>query len=138
MLRDQCWDGAAEVASAVVAGLVSDPPPAPVVVNVNVPNSSVEHMRGWQRTSLGRIPPRVIADAHLEPKVGHPGSFRMVMKWGDAVSLPEGTDGGAIERDLVSITILGSLSESPSPQNHEADEHAMSAVARSLDELFPG
>lgn len=136
MLRDQCWEGAAEVASAVVGGLVSDPPPAPVVVNLNVPNSRVEQMRGWQRTTLGRIPPRVIAEAHLEPKVGHPGSFNVVMKWGDAVSLPEGTDGGAIERDLVSVTILGSLSESPSAHTVEADEHAMSTIAGALDQLL--
>ena len=136
MLQGQCWDGAAAVASAVVESLAADPPPAPVVVNVNVPNSDVEAMRGWQRTSIGRIPPRVIAEARLEPKVGHPGSFRVAMKWGDAVSLPEGTDGGAVERDLVSVTMLGSLSESPGPHPGEAEEHAMSGISRSLDELF--
>ncbi|HEX6394732.1 MAG TPA: 5'/3'-nucleotidase SurE [Acidimicrobiales bacterium] len=136
MLRDQCWEGAAAVASAVVGALVVDLPPAPVVVNVNVPNLDVEKMRGWQRATIGRIPPRVIAEAHLEPKVGHPGSFRVVMKWGDAVSLPEGTDGGAVERDLVSVTMLGSLSESADAHPLEADELAMSAIARSLDDLF--
>jgi 5'/3'-nucleotidase len=136
MLRDQCWDGAAAVASAVVGALVRDLPPAPVVVNVNVPDLEVENMRGWQRATIGRIPPRVIAEAHLEPKVGHPGSFRVVMKWGDAVSLPEGTDGGAIERDLVSVTMLGNLSESADAHVLEADELAMSAIAQALDDLF--
>ncbi len=136
MLRDQCWDGAADVAAAVVGGLASNPPPAPVVINLNVPNSDVDRMRGWQRTSTGRIPPRVIADAHLEPKVGHPGSYRVVMKWGDAVSLPEGTDGGAIERGLVSVTPLGRLSEPLPPQAAEADEHAMQAIGPQLDKLF--
>jgi 5'-nucleotidase len=136
MLQDQCWDGAAAVASAVVDSLVSDPPPAPVVVNVNVPNADVEAIRGWQRTSIGRIPPRVIAEARLEPKVGHAGSYRVSMKWGDAVSLPEGTDGGAIERDLVSVTLLGSLSELPGAHALEADEHAMSGIARELNELL--
>jgi 5'/3'-nucleotidase len=138
MLRDQCWEGAAEVASTVVGALVSDMPPAPVVINVNVPNSNVDRMVGWQRTSIGRIPPRVIADARLEPKVGHPGSYRVVMKWGDAVSLPEDTDGGAIERDLVSVTALGRLSEPPPPQAAESDNHAMDAIGRSLDKLFGG
>ena len=136
MLEDQCWDGAAAVASAVVESLVSDPPPAPVVVNLNVPNSDVEKMRGWQQTTIGRIPPRVIAEARLEPKVGHAGSDRVSMKWGDAVSLPEGTDGGAIERDLVSVGLLGSLSEPPGRHAAEADEHAMSTISRSLDSLF--
>ena len=136
MLRDQSWGGAAEVASTVVGALVSELPPAPVVINVNVPNSDVVRMAGWQRTSIGRIPPRVIADAYLEPKVGHPGSYRVMMKWGDAVSLPEGTDGGAIERDLVSVTALGRLSEPAPPQAAEADDHAMDAIGRSLDKLF--
>ena len=136
MLRDQCWDGAADVASAVVGALVPDLPQAPVVINVNVPNSGVDRMRGWQHTSIGRIPPRVIAEARLEPKVGHQGSYHMVMKWGDAVSLPEGTDGGAIERDLVSVTPLGSLSEPPASRTVEADDHAMEAIGRSLDKLF--
>ena len=137
MLSDQCWQGAADVAAAVVAGLQADPPPAPVAVNVNVPNSLVSGMAGWQRTSVGRVPPRVISDAFLEPKVGHPASYRVVMRWGDAVALPEGTDGGAIERDLVSVTLLGSLTERR-PKDHEpdADEHAAAAVGRSLDRLF--
>ena len=135
MLQDQRWDGAAAVASAVVEALVADPPPTPVVVNLNVPDADVEAMRGWQRTSIGRIPPRVIAEARLEPKVGHPGSFRVAMKWGDAVSLPEGTDGGAIERDLVSVTLLGSLSDSSS-RSTDAEAHATAAITRSLDGLF--
>ena len=103
MLTGQHWEAAAAVASAVV-GALSSGPGAPVVVNVNVPNLPIAEMAGWQHTRVGRIPPRVISEARLEPKVGHPGSFRVAMKWGDAVSLPDGTDGGAIERGLVSVT----------------------------------
>ena len=138
MLRDQCWEGAAEVAAAVAGALVEQPAPAPVAVNVNVPNKPVGAMAGWQRTSVGRVPPRVIADAALEEKVGHPGTFRVVMKWGDAVSLPEGTDGGAVERDLVSVTLLGRLTDPPRSRDGEADpdEHAADVVGRALDRLF--
>ena len=140
MLSDQCWEGAAEVAGAVAAALVAEPSPAPVAVNVNVPNKAVSSMAGWQRTTVGRVPPRVISDALLEPKVGHPGTFRVAMKWGDAVSLPEGTDGGAVERDLVSVTLLGSLTDRARlrEEDPDPDEHAASVVGRALDSLFAG
>ena len=140
MLIDQHWEGAAEVAAAVVGSLVAEPPLAPVTVNVNVPNKAVASMAGWQRTTVGRVPPRVISEASLEPKVGHPGTFRVVMKWGDAVSLPEGTDGGAIERDLVSVTFLGSFTERPRSKDGEPDpdEHAATVVGGGLDRLFAG
>lgn len=138
MLSDQCWEGAADVAAAVVGSLVADPPPASVAVNVNVPNKGAAAMAGWQRTTVGRVPPRVISGVALEPKLGHPNTYRVVMNWGDAVSLPEGTDGGAIERDLVSITLLGSLTDRPRRQETDADpdEHAARVIGQGLDRLF--
>jgi 5'-nucleotidase len=139
MLRGQEWDSAAEVAGVVVGALRGAPPDSPVVVNVNVPNLPVAKMAGWRHTSVGRIPPRVIADASLEPKVGHPGAFRVAMKWGDAVSLPDGTDGGAIERDQVSVTLLGALSDShrTRPSDHgDAIAAAEAAIGQALDALF--
>src|SRR6516162_7040591 len=136
MLRGQVWDSAATVAGAVVGALRCGPSGAPVVVNVNVPNLEVANMARWRLTSVGRIPPRVVSDASLEPKVGHPGSFRVTMKWGDAVSLPEGTDGGAIERDLVSITMLGSLTDVDADRDVSAEAAAQKGVAAGLDKLF--
>jgi 5'-nucleotidase len=138
MLRGQLWQDAAEVASVVVGGLVAGSPRAPVVVNVNVPNLAVKEMAGWQRTGIGRIPPRVISDAALEAKLGHPGTFRVAMKWGDAVSLPEGTDGGAIERDLVSITMLGALTDVDASLDVSAEEAVRPTIASALDGLFAG
>jgi 5'-nucleotidase len=139
MLSGQVWDGAATVADVVVGALVGGPagvPGAPVVVNVNVPNLTVERMAGWRHTIIGRIPPRVISEATLEPKVGHPGTFRMAMKWGDAVSLPDGTDGGAVERDQVSITLLGTLSDVRHARDTSAEMAAEAAIAQALDRLF--
>ena len=138
MLRGQVWDGAAAVASAVVGALRCGPPGAPVVVNLNVPNLEVAGMDGWRLTSVGRIPPRVVAEATLEPKVGHPGSFRVAMKWGDAVSLPEGTDGGAIERGQVSVTLLGTLSNSCTAGRERATAAAEAVIGPALDALFAG
>jgi 5'-nucleotidase len=136
MLTGQLWDSAASVASAVVRALAGDFSGSPVVVNVNVPNLEVSEMAGWRHTTVGRIPPRVIADASLEPKVGHPGSFRVAMKWGDAVSLPEGTDGGAVERGQVSVTLLGALSDVRSQPDPEATAGAEAAIGQALDGLF--
>jgi 5'-nucleotidase len=138
MLRGQVWDGAAAVANAVVGALRCGPPGAPVVVNLNVPNLEVAGMDGWRIASVGRIPPRVVAAATLEPKLGHPGSFRVAMKWGDAVSLPEGTDGGAIERGHVSVTLLGTLADSCTAAETEATTAAIAVIGPALDALFAG
>jgi len=109
MLAEQQWDSAAAVADAVVAGLVAAPPPEAVVVNVNVPNLALAKLAGWRRTTVGMSPPRAVSSALLEPKLGHDDAFHVRMSWGDAIALPEGTDGGAIERDEVSITFLGRM-----------------------------
>ena len=96
-------------------------------------------MAGWRHTTIGRVPPRVISEASLEPKVGHPGSFRVAMKWGDAVSLPDGTDGGAVERDLVSVTLLSALTDARTAGHgsaEEAAEAAEAAIGHALDALL--
>jgi 5'-nucleotidase len=136
MLTGQVWSGAAEVASAVVGALAADWPGAPVVANLNVPNLPVDDMAGWRHTTIGRIPPRVIAEASLEPKVGHPGTFRVAMKWGDAVSLPDGTDGGAVERDQVSVTLLSALSDTRTRHDGAVESAAEAAIGQALDTLL--
>lgn len=122
MLLGQRWESAAEVASAVVGGLVSDFPTEPVVLNVNVPNLPVDQMKGWRRTKVGMIPPRVMANAVLEPKEGHEGSFYVRMSWGDPVTLPIETDGGAVEAGEVSITYLNRLAEHEVPGETAAEK----------------
>lgn len=136
MLKGLHWEAAAQVASAVTAGLAGHGLLAPMVVNLNVPNLALADMAGWKRTSIGRVPPRVIADARLEPHEGHSGAYRVVMEWGDAVSLPEGTDGGAVERDRVSLTLLGHLTEVEGLDDHGAEDAIYPALAAALDELF--
>lgn len=126
MLSGQLWQSAAEVAGSVVGALAATKPDRPVALNLNVPNLPVGQMKGWQWTAVGRIPPRVVAEAVLEPKAGHPGTYRMAMRWGEAVSLPEGTDGGAIERGRVSLTVLGSL----------ADAEVAGEVSETVDEAL--
>jgi 5'/3'-nucleotidase len=136
MLRGVQWAGAAEVASVVVGAIAARPPHGAVLVNLNVPNLRVKEMAGWQHTSIGRIPPRVISKVTLEPRIGHPGTYKVAMTWGDAVSLPEGTDGGAVERDLVSVTLLGHLTDVDTAPTGQAEVEAQSVIADALDGLF--
>ena len=109
MIQDQRWETAAAVASAVVGGLIASPPAEPVVVNLNVPNRDLRDLRGWRLTEVGRQPPRAMANAWLEPISGHDGAFNVRMSWGDEVSLPEGTDGGTVERDEVAVSYLSRM-----------------------------
>ena len=136
MLKDLRWESAGAVAAAVVGALADPPVRAPLLVNLNVPNAPLAEIDGWERTTMGRVPPRVIADARLDPMEGHSGAFKVAMEWGDAVSLPEGTDGGAVERSRVSVTLLGHLSDVDTPHDTSAEDAAYPAVAAALDKLF--
>lgn len=120
MLAGQQWDSAAAVADVVVGGLIADMPAEPVVINLNVPNVPVDQMKGWRRTSVGIVPPRVMSSAVLEPKEGHSGSYYVRMKWGDPVSLPIETDGGAVEAGEVSIACLSRLETLARPDAESA------------------
>jgi 5'-nucleotidase len=124
MLEGQLWESAATVAEAVVGALVAALPREPVVVNVNVPNLPVAEMKGWRRTIVGTVPPRAMAGAVLEPKFGHDDAFKVKMSWGEAVTLPIETDGGAVENGEVSITFLSRLSGTDGP-GQEAAETAL-------------
>ena len=99
-LADQPWESAATVAAAAVEGLVTDLPESPVVLNINVPGRELAGIKGWKRTEVGIEPPRSMATAQLEPRPGHTDAFRVKMNWGEAVELPEHTDGGASDGRL--------------------------------------
>jgi 5'-nucleotidase len=130
MLADQRWETAGTVAAAVVDGLVAKPPPEPVVLNINVPNCDLDRIKGWRHAKIGGIPPRVVEQVKLEPKIGHEGAFHVRMDWGKPVLLPAETDGGAVERDEVAISYLTALAD---------DRHIDGAsVAAALDDLLRG
>jgi 5'-nucleotidase len=129
MLVGQQWESAADVAVAFVGAFVDGPPAEPFVANVNVPNVPIREMKGWRTTKVGTLPPRVLATARLEPKVGHDSAYHVRMSWGDAVELPVDTDGGAVERDVVSVTFLGRLAAEVRPD--------LDAAGHALDRLLP-
>jgi len=113
MLIGQKWESAAEVAAAYVGALIASMPAEPVVVNLNVPNLPVEQIKGWRTVRLGIEPPRRLSSATLEPKEGHEGSYHVRMTWGESVTLPEDTDGGTVERDVVSVSYLSRIVAEP-------------------------
>lgn len=128
MLLNQQWDSAATVGHAIVAALVADPPAEPVVINLNVPNVPIEEIKGWRYATVGQVPPRSMASATLEPKLGHEGCYDVKMSWGDAIELPAGTDGGTIEQGDVAITFLGRITAEEPP--------AAASAAAALDRLL--
>ena len=109
MLADQKWETAATVAAAAVSGLITDLPESPMVLNINVPGRELHELKGWKRTEVGIEPPRSMATAQLEPRPGHADSYRVRMDWGEAIELPEHTDGGAVMAGWVSVGWLGRL-----------------------------
>jgi 5'-nucleotidase len=114
MLAGQCWDTACDVAAAVVGAFASAPPDDAIVMNVNVPNVAVDELKGWRRADVATLPPRALAHADLEPKLGHEGTFYVRMSWGDPLELPEHTDTGTVERGYVAVTYLTRLADDPS------------------------
>ena len=114
VLKLQKWDTAAAVARAFVEGFIAEPPADVVVANLNVPNLELDEIRGWAHTEVGLLPPTSMSKATLVPRKLPSGElsheeFEIEVEWGDPRDLPEHTDGGAIERDLVSITYLGRM-----------------------------
>jgi 5'-nucleotidase len=127
-LEGQLWDSAATVARTVVGSLLEELPAEPVAINLNVPNLPVDEIRGWRRTTVGSKPARGMASVTLEPKPGHPGSYKVRMHWGEKLSLPAETDGGAVQLGYVSVTAIGALA---------ADEQgAPPALGLALDKLL--
>ncbi len=109
MLANQQWESAAELATAAAQSVLADPPADTGVLNINVPNLPLEDIRGWRWTQVGTTPPRSIANAELEPKLGHEGSYKVKLTWGDEQRPEAGTDTAAVMDDYVSLTWLSRI-----------------------------
>jgi 5'-nucleotidase len=130
MIADQQWDSAAHVGSAVVGAVLASDLGEPVVVNVNVPNLPLRRIDNWCHATIGQLPPRAISRGRLEPVAGRDGVFAVRMEWGDAIQLPSDTDGGAIERDEVTISYLSRIVAEPRPD--------LAGVDAAMDDLLAG
>ena len=130
VLDKQQWQGAAACAGVMVDALLNDLPAEPVVLNLNVPNVQAADMKGWRRTEVGTLPPRAMSKARLEPKLGHEGAFHVAMEWGDAVDLPEHTDGGAVMAGYASVSWLGPLA------HHDPEHRQVETTEAALGDLL--
>lgn len=109
-LEDQKWDVAAEVAREVVAAVIKGSLDGPAgVLNVNVPNVDLADIAGYTWAHVADGPPRSMSTATLEPKLGHAGSYRVKMSWGEPVDQPVGSDTHAVLADHISLTWLSRI-----------------------------
>ena len=68
---------------------------------------------GWRHAEVGLLPPRAVVEATMDPIEGREGVFAVEFHWGDAIELPPETDGGAIERDEITVSYLSRLEAQP-------------------------
>jgi hypothetical protein len=78
-------------------------------------------------TDVGVRPPRAIESGRLVP-TEQPDTFGVQLTWGEAIELPAHTDGGAIERDLITVSYLSRLAAEP--------RRDLSKAESALDRLF--
>jgi len=133
MIADQQWETAATVGARVAGAVLRSPPTEPVVLNVNVPNLPVDDIRGWRHAAIGLLPPRAVVEARLHAVEGREDVFSVHLEWGDAVELPPDTDGGAIERDEVTISYVSRLIAEPRGDLAAVDEVLDELLAQSTD-----
>ena len=128
MVANQRWETAAQIADAFVDGLIAGGLPIePVVTNINVPNTELDEILGWRRTRVEFEPIRGMSKAVLNPLEGRVGSYSVEFSYGEAMVLPEDTDGGAVEAGYVSVGYLSRLTA-----DDRADLDAAEATLASL------
>jgi 5'-nucleotidase len=126
------WEMGTTVAEAVLAGMVADPAPEPVVINLNVPNGELSDIEGWGEAAVGTEPPRRITRGKLvEAEADDDGPlYRLEMDWRGGRELVEGTDGWLVANKRASISWLGHLAHTTADPIHRA------GVADRLDGLL--
>ena len=108
LILNQKWHTAAEVASAVVNGLLRDDIGDSPVVNINVPNLELDQIEGWRFTELGNEPPRAMERVELQPTANEK-TFRVSMLWGDENHQPPDVDTGAVMNNEISVSYLSRI-----------------------------
>ncbi|MDA3038021.1 MAG: hypothetical protein O3C27_00595 [Actinomycetota bacterium] len=120
-LLNQKWDIAAQVAAVVTQGVIEDVEAGRAVDNdghaVNVPNIDLAEIKGFKWTEIAAGPPRSIATAVLEPKLGHESAFHVKMDWGSEKNLVPGTDTATVMDDYVSLTWLSRIVAQSGPND---------------------
>ncbi|MFT6391684.1 MAG: 5'-nucleotidase [Ilumatobacter sp.] len=121
-IKDLHWETAADAAKAVAQAMVDDMPTEAVVVNLNVPDCTIDEVKGWKHAKVGSRPPRTVASAELSPLDGRDDAFRVTMKWGEKLELDPDTDAGMVERGYIALSYLTCLEHHDRPDMAHADK----------------
>ena len=98
-----CLDSAAEVAEYIVDNFIKSPLPAPFLLNVNIPNTTIDQLSGLVVTRLGR---RHAAQSVIEQVNPRGETIYWLGAAGDARDSTQGTDFWATSHNYVSVTPL--------------------------------
>ncbi|MDH3295174.1 MAG: 5'/3'-nucleotidase SurE [Acidimicrobiia bacterium] len=130
------WNVSATVARRVVASLLAsldetyEPGTAPVL-NVNVPATSLDGIKGWKWGEVGHFPRRSLTAVTLRPHPGHKDSYQVNFEFGEENSLSPEIDTAIVSENRVSLSYLSEIS---------AIDHRHArmgkAVASALDDLI--
>lgn len=96
-------DAAARVARDIVQRYLEQPLPAPLLLNVNIPNLPYHEIRGVQATRLGK---RHQSQPVVKQRSPRGEDIYWIGPAGDARDSSEGTDFHAVGHDYVSVTPL--------------------------------
>ena len=96
-------DSAAETAERIIENYIKKPLPAPFLLNVNIPNRTVDQLNGLLVTRLGR---RHSAQSVIEQINPRGQKIYWLGAAGDARDSEQGTDFWATDHDYVSATPL--------------------------------
>jgi 5'/3'-nucleotidase len=97
------YETAARVAAELVTRFQKQPPPEPVLLNVNVPDIPYENLKGFEITRLGR---RHKAEPVIKTKTPRNETVYWVGAAGPAQDAGSGTDFHALAAERVSLTPL--------------------------------
>lgn len=112
IVLNQIWETPATVAQHFVKGLLDDGlPEEPIIANINVPNLELADLKGWKRTTIDYRTIRSMSTASLKPIGGTGGTYEVEFTYGDAIALPDHTDGGAVEAGYVSVSYLSRITD---------------------------
>jgi len=125
---EQRWETAAQVAGAVAAGVLANPPATPAAININVDNIDLADLKGWKRAEP--ISPGLGTGSNIEKvPTADPNRFELKWEWNRPRPDPvPGSDSYAVNEGYAAISWLTDLAE-----DHAAGTPEVSA---SLDRLL--
>lgn len=132
-IQQQLWSSAAVVARRVAGNLIAEQRPEPIIINVNVPNRTLDEIDGVRRTRIARESHRDGTRVLLKPHAESSDAFNATFSWGPPLEMPTDTDVGAVNAGFVSISSVGYLCARDLESGAEHGAVISDRLAASLD-----